>query len=778
MFNLEKKDIDEILLETGVIKLDQFKRLLILKHQTQKSAEELLLEEGAVSKLDINKAKAALMDIEFVDLTNFEINDESVPKTVTKTIAKNYTLIPIAMDDSVLTVAMKDPTDIFAIDDVRLTTALEIKPVMAEGEEIEKLINKYFAEPIVVPEPEPQPLPVASPSSKDFMEDPQLQDFAMFQEPLEKPKEQSKPQTAIFRDDSAYKLRIGDILVNQGIITEEQLKNALADQAKSGEQLGKVLINNGFVEKNVFYETLSRQIGMPLVNLTDIEISPEVVRIVPENISRRYKLIAIERDDITLKVAMSDPMNVFSIDDLRLATGMEIIPILADGDQIDDVLDTAFPRMNVEEAKIVENKRKVEEYEAEIEKVKEEIAFEISESAIEEEATISITNVDNAPVVKLVNIIFERAVSALASDIHIEPYEDCIVVRYRIDGQLVEVMKHEKAIHPSLIARVKIISGLNIAEKRIPQDGRITIKIGDKEYDLRVSILPTMFGEKAVMRIASKGGFDRSKKELGFFDDDMEKFDNILAHPHGVMLVTGPTGSGKSTTLYTALRELCKPNVNIVTVEDPVENIVRGVNQVQVNVKAGLTFASALRSFLRQDPDIIMLGEIRDGETAEIATRAAITGHLVLSTLHTNDAASAVTRMIDMGIEPFLIASSLVGVMAQRLVRRLCPKCKEGHEATESEIIGLGLEEGDTVYTQVGCPSCNGIGYKGRIAIYEIMTINSEIKDLITKNVPSDLIKEAAVKNGMKTLRHNCIRMIKDGVTTVEELYRVAYTKE
>jgi type IV pilus assembly protein PilB len=387
---------------------------------------------------------------------------------------------------------------------------------------------------------------------------------------------------------------------------------------------------------------------------------------------------------------------------------------------------------------------------------------------------------ENAPIVKMVNIIFQKAVASRASDIHMEPQEDCVLIRFRIDGQLVEIMKHDRKIISALVARVKIISGLNIAEKRIPQDGRIGMKIDGKDYDMRVSILPTMFGEKVVIRIADKEGFQVDKKDLGFFEDDLEKFDNIIAHPHGIVLVTGPTGSGKSTTLYTALRELCKPNVNLLTVEDPVESTIKGINQVQVNVKAGLTFASALRAFLRQDPDIIMVGEIRDMETAEIATRAAITGHLVFSTLHTNDAASSITRMIDMGIEPFMMSSSVVGVIAQRLVRRLCKKCRKKIEPDEYQRNVLDLKEGEEVeiYEAVGCEECNNTGYRGRIAVYEIMSINREIRDLIAKNENADVIKEAALRNGMKTLRMNCARVVKNGVTTIDEMLRIAYSED
>jgi len=377
-------------------------------------------------------------------------------------------------------------------------------------------------------------------------------------------------------------------------------------------------------------------------------------------------------------------------------------------------------------------------------------------------------------------MIFQKSIANRASDIHIEPYEDCVMVRYRVDGQLIELMKHDKKILAPLVARIKIISSLNIAEKRVPQDGRISIALNKKNYDMRVSTLPAIHGEKVVIRIADKEAFNVTKKELGFFEDDLVKFDDIMDNPHGIVLVTGPTGSGKSTTLYTALRELSKPNVNILTVEDPVECSIRGINQVQVNTKAGLTFGSALRAFLRQDPDVIMVGEIRDGETAEIATRAAITGHLVLSTLHTNDAASSITRIIDMGIEPFVISSSIVGVIAQRLVRRLCPVCKAKHILNENEkmLLKVEAEEDIKIYEPKGCSACSDSGYKGRIAIYEIMNITRAHRELIAKNVTSEDIKQLSISLGMKTLRDNCIRLVQNGTTSIDEMLRVTYSKD
>ena len=476
---------------------------------------------------------------------------------------------------------------------------------------------------------------------------------------------------------------------------------------------------------------------------------------------------------------MSDPMNIFSIDDLRLTTGLEIIPCLGDEEQIVAQIDKYYGKVEKKE-KEKRQEQSFAKLDEEIKEINEKIAGEIIELEEDDDDTLDVSNLENAPIVKMVNILLQKAIATRSSDIHIEPQEDLVLIRFRIDGQLVQIMSYDKKILPSLVARIKIMSGLNIAEKRIPQDGRIGMKLHGKEYDMRVSVLPTMFGEKIVIRIADKEGFNVSKQDLGFFEDDMEKFDEIISNPHGIVLVTGPTGSGKSTTLYTALKELCKPNVNILTVEDPVESTIRGINQVQVNVKAGLTFALALRSFLRQDPDIIMVGEIRDSETAEIATRAAITGHLVFSTLHTNDAASSVTRMIDMGIEPFLLSSSLVGLIAQRLVRRLCTNCKEPMEIDDNirNILNLQEDEEVTVYKAKGCEQCNDMGYKGRIAVYEILKVNREIRELISKNANSDVIKDMAIKHDMKTLRMNCARLVKNGTTTIEEMMRIAYAED
>jgi type IV pilus assembly protein PilB len=575
-----------------------------------------------------------------------------------------------------------------------------------------------------------------------------------------------------------FKEKLGNYLVKSGVITEAQLQEALAMQKNTGDLLGKVLVKNGFIKRKMLYGFLEKQLGVKYIDLETIDIDPSLFNLVSESIARSHSLVPFEREDSVLKVAMSDPLNIFSIDDLRIGTGLDIQPHLADDEQIRDFIDIYYEKSRGSK-EIFEKRKELDSLDAEFRKVNEEIAFEAEGDGIDLEKAFETDNVVDAPIVKLVNIIFQGAVAKRASDIHIEPQEDRVLVRYRVDGELEEVMEQDlKTIH-ALVARIKIISGLNIAEKRIPQDGRITVNIQKKPYDMRVSVLPTMFGEKVVIRIADKEGFNVSKEQLGFFADDLKKFDSILQNPHGIVLVTGPTGSGKSTTLYTALKELAKPNVNIVTVEDPVEATVKGVNQVQVNVKAGLDFATALRAFLRQDPDIIMVGEIRDAVTAEIAVRAAITGHLVLSTLHTNDAPSTISRIIDMGIEPYLISSSIVGVIAQRLVRRLCSKCKRERVPSLHERTMMGLKEDEDirVFDAVGCDGCNGGGYKGRIAVHEVLTFNRELHDMITKNATLDEIKDVAVKNGMKTLKVNCLRLIKAGVTSIEEMHSISHTE-
>lgn len=556
------------------------------------------------------------------------------------------------------------------------------------------------------------------------------------------------------------RVRIGDLLISQGLITEEQLKTALEEQKVRKTRLGETLIALGYVSQSKFANVLSEQLGIDSVNLQETGLEDGAIKLVSEEIMKKYELVpfSIDSDNANiLNVAMSDPMNLQAIDDVALITNMEVRTFFAPTSQIAIQLDRMFGKKQALAA--------AEQYQK-------EHANEIEKEAEEEDATV-----DNAPIVMLVRTMLEQAVRRNASDIHIEPLERKLRVRYRIDGALREIIDYNTSLLPAMVARIKIMSGLDISEKRKPQDGRLTLQVDNKEYDVRVSILPTVFGEKTVMRLTAKDGLFRDKKYLGLTPKDEETLDEILHNPHGIILVTGPTGSGKSTTCYTVLSELNTEEVNIITVEDPVEANVNGVNQVQVNTKAELTFASALRSILRQDPDIIMIGEIRDGETAGIAVKASITGHLVISTLHTNSTAASITRLIDMGVEPYLIGDSVVGIIAQRLVRKLCPKCRIEKEATDKEKEVLGIKDSSAIkiFEPCGCDECGGIGYRGRTAIYEIMPVTPGIRNRIHERVTADELREQAVKEGMNTLRMAAASKVLEGITSVAEMIKVAY---
>lgn len=555
------------------------------------------------------------------------------------------------------------------------------------------------------------------------------------------------------------------MLVQKGIITEEQLSEALKQQKEKKLMLGEMIVSMGFASQSQINDVLCEHLNIDFVDMREEEPDPQVLSLLDESIMRKYTLVPLRHDNNNagaLQVAMADPMNILAMDDINIITGMQVVPILANAQDINAFLDKAFGQQQAQN--IVElYKREQEDNNKEAEK---------ENNARREE-------IENAPIVVLINNIIEQAVRQRASDIHIEPMEKTVRVRYRIDGNLKEIMKYDNALLGAITTRLKIMSGMDISEKRKPQDGRITTTVDRREYDIRVSNLPTVYGEKVVMRIASKEGFNVDISKLGLTERDRKVFQDILRNPHGIILVTGPTGSGKSTTLYTALSELNTEDVNIITVEDPVEANIDGINQVQVNTKANLTFASALRSILRQDPDIIMIGEIRDSETAEIAVRASITGHLVVSTLHTNSTASSVARLEDMGVESYLIADSMVGIIAQRLVRRLC-ECKKPKEATveEKQLLGVDTEKSCTIYEPCGCKLCNNTGYYGRMGIYEIMKISPAIKRLISKNADAEDIKNQAVKEGMNTLKMAAANGVKEGITSIAEMIKATYEAE
>ncbi|MDD2970226.1 MAG: ATPase, T2SS/T4P/T4SS family [Lachnospiraceae bacterium] len=556
------------------------------------------------------------------------------------------------------------------------------------------------------------------------------------------------------------KIRLGDALVQKGIISEEQLQKSLEIQKTNGKKLGEILVDAGFLTEEALVKALSRQLNFASVDLQTILISQDILELVPLQVLKKYTILPFEyepQNPNTIRVAMSNPMDLQAIDDISIITNLQVEPVVATNHSILVAIDKYFGQNDV----MSEINRYTKEKE---------------EQNVEQDTSYE-ENVSSSPIVKLVKSLIEQAVRQRASDIHIEPMEHQIRVRYRIDGALYEKSTYNTSLLPAIVARIKIIGGMDISEKRKPQDGRITQVVDRQEFDIRASVLPTVFGEKVVMRLTSKMALTKEKSQLGFSVEELEKFDHILENPHGIILVTGPTGSGKSTTLYTALSELNKEDVNIITVEDPVEANLDGVNQVHVNPKAELTFATALRSILRQDPDIIMIGEIRDSETAGIAVQASITGHLVVSTLHTNSSASTITRLEDMGIESYLLADSIVGVIAQRLVRRLCPECKKTRPAEYEEkvLLQVPVQREINVYEPCGCPKCDFTGYKGRIGVYEIMEVTHELKRVIAQKGNADEIKMKALEEGMSTLRMSATRYVLEGITSIEEMKKVSF---
>lgn len=560
-------------------------------------------------------------------------------------------------------------------------------------------------------------------------------------------------------DFGRKKVRLGELLVNSRMITTEQLMDALGEHRKEGKKLGEYLIEKGIVTEDNMVLALSQQLGLDTVDLSNVTVEKSILDLVSVDILKKNVVFpyGFREDNLNvLRVAMADPLDYNAQDDINLITNYQVEPVVASSRSILMAIDKFYGQKEMSSA--------LEAY------AKEKGLTNDNDDETEEV-------VSSSPIVTLVKEMIEKAARQRASDIHLEPMETYIRVRYRIDGALYERMRYSPSVLSSIIARIKIIGGMDISEKRKPQDGRITQMVDRVEYDIRVSILPTVYGEKVVMRLAMKTALNREKSQLGFKPNELVQFDHILKNPNGIILVTGPTGSGKSTTLYTALSELNTEDVNIITVEDPVEANIDGINQVQTNNKADLTFASALRSILRQDPDIIMIGEIRDEETARIAVQASITGHLVVSTLHTNSTAATVTRLEDMGLESYLIADSVVGIVAQRLVRRLCPACKTPVQAEpdEKKLMNIPENQDVTIYKPCGCPQCGETGYKGRIGVYEIMVMSQELKRIISKKEGTDKLKERALAEGMRTLRMSATEYVLDGTTSFNEMLRVSF---
>jgi type IV pilus assembly protein PilB len=550
--------------------------------------------------------------------------------------------------------------------------------------------------------------------------------------------------------------QLGQILIEQGLITDQQLQEALETQERVPKSLGRILIDLNLIREVDLVRALAEQIGMEFVDLGDFPVDPSATALIPETVARRYRALPIADRDGTLLVAMSDPANVYALDDIRTITGREVQPVVATAA---DVMAAIHKYNNLGD--------QVEQLASEAANLVEEADLDAPDAAVED-----------APIVKLVQMLLTRGISERASDVHIEPTERDVRVRFRVDGVLHEVMRSPKNIQGGLISRLKVMADMNIAERRVPQDGRVSLRVGGVSVDLRIATLPTVYGEKVVIRILNKESVLLRLGDLGFSDDAYKRYEESFRKPYGALLVTGPTGSGKSTTLYATLNIVNSPDRNIITVEDPVEYRLPGVNQVQVNIKAGMTFAAALRSILRADPDIILIGEIRDHETALIAVESALTGHLVLSTLHTNDAPSAITRLNEMGVETFLVASALDCVVAQRLARKLCERCKEPYRPNEAELQSAGFPEHvwpeiDTLHRPVGCTACAKTGFLGRLGLYEVMHVTEEVERLTVERAASDRIREVALEQGMVPLRLDGLSKARAGLTSVEEILRV-----
>lgn len=566
-------------------------------------------------------------------------------------------------------------------------------------------------------------------------------------------------------------LQLGDLLLKTKLISEKQLEEALAEQKQLGGRLGEHLIRLGYVNEDDILDALSQQYGVPSINLEHFEIDDSVIRLIPSDVARKYQFIPVSKTGATLTVAMADPTNVFAMDDITFITGYRVEPVVASETALREAIDKYYGTSHsIELKKVMDDLSTVEEA----------ASLEVLEENEELDVATLEAGAEEAPVVRLVNLILSDAIKRGASDIHVEPYERSYRVRFRIDGILYEIMNPPLKLKEAITSRIKILSKLDIAEKRLPQDGRIKLKMKlagkRKELDFRVSTIPTLHGEKVVLRLLDKENLQLDMTKLGFEKSSLKRFEEAIFKPYGMVLVTGPTGSGKTNTLYSALSRINTAEVNIMTAEDPVEFQLPGINQVQMKDAIGLNFAAALRSFLRQDPNIVLVGEIRDFETAEIAIKAALTGHLVLSTLHTNDAPSTINRLMNMGIEPFLVATSVNLICAQRLVRRICQKCKEVEDVPVQALLNVGFPEAEATELQIfrgrGCEACNNTGYKGRVALFEVMTVSDDIRELVLSGASAVELRRKALEEGMISLRYSGLQKIKDGITTIEEVVR------
>jgi len=683
----ERKRLGEILIAGGVISPIQLDEALKTQKVLGLRLGEVLIHHGLVTEDDILRTMQSQLGLPLIDLNQIVVTEPILQKLPEK-VARKYSVLPVEITNGQLMVAMNDPTDYFAIEDLRIAVGMAIAPCLAKKDQILGAIDRYYSH---------------------------------------------------------------------------------QDAEKAAREYAKHLMAKGLVSEDEILRTMQSQLGLPLIDLNRVIISEQTIGLIPESLARKYIIMPVEINNGQLMVAMNDPTDYSVINELRQASGIMVKPCLAKKKDIQQAIDRYYA--NSEAEKVARDYLRQ--------------AGSVPLAATSQTAKLALVGADtddetSTPIIKFLNTLIENAINNKASDIHIEPMEEELRIRFRIDGVLHEIMKTPSGMIGPVVSRVKIMSELNISERRLPQDGRISYQVGGKSIDLRVSTAPTMFGEKVVLRILDKANVTVDKESLGLEGLDLDRFNEFITRPYGIVLVTGPTGSGKSTTLYTMLNQLNSPEKNIITLEDPVEFNFSGVNQIQINPKAGLTFATGLRSILRQDPDVIMVGEMRDRETAEIAVRSALTGHLVLSTIHTNDAASAINRLVDMEIEPFLLSASLLGVISQRLIRKICPKCSAEYEASPLDHMFLekDLDAPLDLKKGKGCSFCYNSGYKGRRAIFEIMPITSEHRVLINRRASVDEIRKLSIKHGMKTLKQAAAKLVIEGTTTMDELLRVTFVNE
>jgi type IV pilus assembly protein PilB len=787
--------IGDILLSEGRVTREQLDLALTMQRNDPRRIGDILLSLGYVTAEDLGQALARRMKLDFVTIRELppdEVDEEALGLLEEATLLKHRAL-PLRFEGERLVVAMSDPTDLYALDNLRMLANHTIRPVVVTEEDLNGAFAHLFgsAEPAMEPDDEipavpEEPLATNGTATESVPEDEAVPEVLEEEAPGEVVLEEVVPDEVAFdvtevedpevveagdetggeesgagRAENAGTVggRIGDILVAGGKITPRQLDEALALQREDRREIGQILLALGYIGKADLARALAERLRLEYVEITERDVDRAAASLVDPRVLRKYGAMPLRVEGDRLVVAMSEPNNFYALEDIRMISGYPITPVVAVRDEIQKVQNKVFA-MSAEVSELLEGSA--------------------DGSDVEDIGDLELGNetADNAPIVRLVSSILQQAVGEEASDIHIEPRARELAVRMRVDGVLREVMSVPSRLQNGVVARIKILANLNIAERRVPQDGRFSVRLGEQKVDLRAASLPTVFGEKVVLRLLNTSSIEVDLKGLGFAPEALEQYREVFQKPYGTILVTGPTGSGKSTTLYATLGELNSPQKNIITVEDPVEYRMPGVNQIQVNAGVGLTFASGLRSILRSDPDVLMIGEIRDRETAKISVEAALTGHLVLATLHTNNAPAAVTRLTDMGVEPFLTASAVDCVIAQRLARRLCERCKRPVELDEEKLAAVRFpfhhvpEGGLDFHEAVGCDRCGDTGYKGRMGIYEMMIVTDEIKELVLGRVSTGEISRVAEEKGMVRLREDGLIKAARGVTTIEEVLR------